>query len=201
MVTKDVAELISGYYCIVDHKNCCINDVLCFSPFNGSELSGGFLYELQFKISGILEERDQAEYERWCTMLYNMRPNFDTSYIPDDLKYLLTDKSWFLEEKTNERNEHKNGEFCGGLSVFIDGCYGIDYNPLPKLACVPIQYCPFCGIKLPSEFDQENWWEKEFKTFKWYKDHKMGEWADDYVDDCDWTEDDYPPTSNDKNSK
>ena len=72
---------------------------------------------------------------------------------------------------------------------FIEDCR--EYHPLPQLACVPIQYCPFCGVKLPPEFDQENWWEKEFKTFKWYKDHKMYEWADDYVDDDDWTAEDY----------
>ena len=56
-----------------------------------------------------------------------------------------------------------------------------------SLVMVIYIYCPFCGVKLPPEFDQENWWDKEFKTFKWDKDHKLGEWADDYVDDCDWS--------------
>jgi len=194
MGLTEVSKFIKGYYRLIDsdEKLFC-HDVLQFSPFDGSELPGGFYCELQMKISDILQKRNESESERWCAMLYKLRPSFDISYVPTDLRYLLTDKTWFFEKKSQEQREHHNGEFCGGLSVFIDGCYGIDCEPLPKLACVPIQYCPFCGVKLPPEFDQDNWWENEFKTFKWYKEHKMGEWADDYVDDCDWTEDDYPP--------
>ena len=184
MGMNDITKIISGYYCIVDPADGLIIDVLQYSPFTGKELSSGFLTELALEVTGELMRVDSPYLNTWCNMLNKMNPDFDPNLIPDDLKYLMHDKSWYYSQKQKERLEHKNGEFCRGLSPYIDSCYS--YDILPRLSVVPIQYCPFCGVKLPPEFDQENWWEKEFKTFKWYKDHKLDEWADDYVDDCDW---------------
>ena len=189
MGIKDITMSINGYACAF-YPGCNRYEVLQYSPFTGEELSCAFNWELQIMISDKLSESEEFHslLEKWCEMLYRLRPSFDERLIPDNLKYLMQDKSWYYSQKQKERLEHKNGEFCGGLSVFVDTCHSYSPN-IPKLASVPIQYCPFCGVKLPPEFNQENWWEKEFKTFKWYKDHKLGEWADDYVDDCDW---DYP---------
>lgn len=194
MTENDIATLIDGYYCICvpgpDPYEGTIDSVLKYSPFTGQELSGAFWDELKFQVLHTLSkrEKDFVSLKKFKDNLDSYTPAFNVNSIPQRLKFLVNDRKWYKIRKERDRRLHQNGKFCGEFgSCFIDGCYG--YKKLPKLACVPIQYCPFCGVKLPPEFDQENWWEKEFKTFKWDKDHKLGEWADDYVDDCDW---DYP---------
>ena len=191
---EEIATLIDGYYCICvpspDPYEGLVEAVLKYSPFTGEELSGAFLNELKFQVSWSLSKRtkDAELLKQWEDGLNDYTPTFDLNLIPQRLRFLIKDRKWYDVRKARDRASHKNGKFCGEFEgCFIDSCYS--YKKLPKLASVPIQYCPFCGVKLPPEFDQENWWEKEFKTFKWYKDHKLGEWADDYVDDCDW---DYP---------
>ena len=189
VVIDDIAKLIDGYYCILDNESHFIN-VLQYSPFSGEELQGGFLFEVRQQVGEYLLD-DDCKLEIWLSHLREDTPKFDVELIPKDKKYLIENKDWYTSLKCKQRLKHHDGEFCGEMAgCFIEDCYG--YNPLPKLACVPIKYCPFCGVRLPPEFDQEDWWEKEFRTFKWYKDHKMGEWADGYVDDHDWSEDDYP---------
>ena len=202
MGLNDIAVLIDGYYCIIsstDNQKGIVLATLKYSPFTGEELPGALVSELRDQVYDSLssDENDLNLLAQWKSHLSDYTPKFDTNLIPEKLKFLVSDGNWYAVRKERARAMHHGGNFCGELSgCFIECCYG--ETELPKLACVPIQYCPFCGAKLPPEFDQENWWEKEFKTFKWYKDHKMGEWADDYVDDCDWTEDDYPPIKEEK---
>lgn len=201
MGLDDIATLIDGYYCIVadNFQKSTVLAVIKYSPFTGEEVTGGFLSELSCQVYDSLSksEKNSSLLIQWKNHLSEYTPKFDLNLIPDRLKFLISNREWYEIRKKRERNQHKGGNFCGEFNgCFLECCYG--KGNLPKLACVPIQYCPFCGAKLPPEFDQENWWEKEFKTFKWYKDHKMGEWADDYVDDCDWTEDDYPPIKDDE---
>ena len=198
MVINEVATLMNGCYGIIDKHGGFQH--LQYSPFGGQELLGAFLHELDEKIVDELlgpDHKKSVELARWWDNEDENYPLIDAAKVPDHLQYLVTNREWYDRLIEKERADHHDGKFCWELSCFIDDCR-CDYEELPKLVCVPIQYCPFCGAKLPPEFDQENWWEKEFKTFKWYKDHKMGEWADDYVDDCDWTEDDYPPIKDDE---
>jgi len=197
MGIDEISTIIDGYYCLISTANHSgvVEAILQYSPFTGEKLSSAFLAELRFQISNSLSKRDKDNelLRQWNNHLSDYTPAFDVNLIPQRLKFLLSSRKWYDIRKYRDRAMHNGGNFCGEFAgCFIDTCYERP-DDLPKLACVPIQYCPFCGVKLPPEFAQENWWEKEFKTFKWYKDHKMGEWADDYVDDCDWTEDDYPP--------
>ncbi len=172
MGIEDIATDIKGYKCMFLSRKKNTYNVLQYSPFTGEELSCSFLWELQLEVSEALSKRERDKFllEQWCEMLYKMRPSFDINAIPDRLKFLVNDRHWFEIRKTREQSEHQGSEFCGGLSVFIDECYSYQ-SKLPKLAEVPIKFCPFCGIRLPSEFQEENWWEAWFKTFEWDKKH------------------------------
>ena len=193
MVVSDVSDIVVHNCFCIKHKNNAI-ELLQYSPFSGEELYGSFLYELKLLIceqilDGIDYKGEFREFsEQWVRNEADNDPIIDVSLLPKEFSQLVKNRDWYDELIISKRLHHKDGKFCYGLEGFISSCYGED-DVLPKLACVPIQYCPFCGVRLSAGFDQENWWEKEFKTFKWYQDRKMDEWADDYVDDCDW---DYP---------
>ena len=102
--------------------------------------------------------------------------------IDENGNYVLSRKlvqkealNWFENETKVQRQKHTNSEnlMCDGLHFLIDSLYS--EKALPLLATVPRKCCPFCGIELPQGFRTENWWEKEFKTFKWWKDRGLCE--------------------------
>lgn len=85
---------------------------------------------------------------------------FDINSIPDVLKFLLNDRDWFDKRIAKNQLRHKTDgdELCGGFSAFIDSCYGMD--ELPRIATMPINFCPYCGVELPREFQTDEWWKK-----------------------------------------
>ena len=170
MGIEDISDLVDGYYCILDEKTKEVWAVLKYSPFTGEELPGAFMDELKFQVSWSLSkrEKDKNLLDEWESHLSRYTPAFDSQLIPERLKFLINDRNWFHIRKSRDRANHKGNEFCGELNgCFIEACYGCE--KLPKLACVPIKYCPFCGVELPVEFQDYNWWEKWFKTFEWEK--------------------------------
>lgn len=174
----------NGYYQLVRTDGSAF-EFISFSPFTGEEFPSAQMWAVQDNvISYFFNRTSHQEFNELSEDLHLYSSEFDISNIPEPLKHLLTEREWFDKHISRLRKQHKNGEFCPEFSVLISTLYNSE--PREVLSMIPIKYCPFCGIALPPDFQQENWWEKEFKNFDWYKKHKMYEWADDYVDDHDW---------------
>ena len=150
---------VNGYEAIIIDDKDYYDDFIEFSPFNGTLLKNGFLWELQHKI---YDELAQAEKDvALQDMLLSKKLLtcfFNNSDVPTEYKCFLDSKEWFYEDIKKFQESHKNKSLCGALSAFIDGLYGLD--DLPLIAKVPIQYCPWCGAELDERFHQDDWFEK-----------------------------------------
>lgn len=134
-----------------------------FYPDTGEEAPMGFFWELQNEIDAILTKQDKEELLDW---LYKEKKlgtvDFNKEDIPEELKYLLNDRGWFEDNIQKYRNDHKNGEYCGGFSVFLESLW--NEKCLPSITTKPINFCPYCGVKLKGKFAKDNWynlWKSE----------------------------------------
>lgn len=173
-------------YCELLKTDGTVWHIIGFCPFTGVELQKAKIWAMQDMVYTYLRRTidEDNEFDAVYEKLHIYSSSFDENKTPERLKHLITERRWFEKHVNRLRRHHKDGKFCSSFNWFIDDQYGS--SPRDVLSMIPIKYCPFCGIALPPEFQQENWWEKEFKNFDWYKKHKMYEWADDYVDDHDW---------------
>jgi hypothetical protein len=133
-------------------------DAIEFSPWSGDELPNAFMWELQHKLYEVLSKNEE-EYAELDKLDGFLTSKFNPNSVPEELKFLLSDKNWFVEQIEKNRSEHiGNSAFCGGFSAFLDSCYGM--VTLPEITNVPITFCPFCGAELPPEFHTDEWWRK-----------------------------------------
>lgn len=175
----------NGYYQLV-RTDGSVSDFIYFCPFTGEEFPTAKLLAVQDEIYSYLRQiiESDDEFDELCNNLHLYNSSeFDIVDTPESLRHLLAEREWFDKLIKWWRNMHKNGWTCPGFHGFIRGQYGS--FPMDILSLLPINYCPFCGIALPAEFQQEYWWEKEFKNFDWYKKHKMFDWAEEPVDGMD----------------
>lgn len=156
MVNKEVTltKIINGYEFILMADGAIYTDAIEFCPYSGKECAKGFLWELQHQIYDILIKSDQ---EVLLTKLFSkgfLTSQFNFSDMPIELQSLLEDKKWFYEKIYANQHEHKGHEFCGGFSAFLDSLYG--EKVLPPIARDSILFCPFCGIRLGSSFQNDH---------------------------------------------
>lgn len=175
MVIDEVAVQLNCYYFIREFSHRTegeiFNQVMYFSPFDGRELEGALKWQVQEEFFQKLHRSTRTDEELSDIIKSKnlLNQDFDFRQLPLPLKKLLESRQWFDLYLHRQRQMHTNNhdKLCEGLSAFISCRYG--EKKLPKLSQVSIEYCPFCGTKLPSEFQKEDWWSKEFKTFNWDK--------------------------------
>lgn len=158
MVSKTVppTTIVNGYEFIRMADGNIYPDAIEFCPYSGKECPNSFLWELQHQIHEILAKRNQ---EALLLKLFDKKllsSQFNFINIPPQLKFLLTDKKWFYDKICVNKNDHKEHELCGGFASFLDSLYS--ETVLPPITRKPIQFCPFCGIRLKSGFNEDNWW-------------------------------------------
>ena len=166
---RDVIRIINGYSYIITSTGE-YEDVIEFSPWSGKELTNGFMWELQHKLYDILRKNENGMItpveDLYCNTKESekieslLTSKFNPDSVPDNLKFLFNNRDWFNEIIAKNRLDHTNDgdRFCGGFSAFIDSCYGME--ELPRIVTIPINFCPYCGIKLPPEFQTDEWWKK-----------------------------------------
>ena len=138
-------------------------DAIEFYPDTGEEAPMGFLWELQHEIDAILTRQDKNELLDWMYKEKKLGTvDFNLEDILEELKYLLDGRGWFEEKIQKYRDDHKSGQYCGGFSVFLESLW--NEKRLPPITTKPINYCPYCGIKLKGKFTKSNWynlWKSE----------------------------------------
>jgi hypothetical protein len=165
----EIVNIVNGYSYLA-FSNGKYEDAIEFSPWNGSELPGAFMWEFQHQLYDILQKNENGELQKYSEFFCELSDikkikglltsEFDLDSIPANLRFLLTKREWFNQRITDAKKQHKPGqqEYCGGFSAFLDSCYGM--MELPFITKVAIGFCPYCGITLPPEFQTDEWWRK-----------------------------------------
>ena len=154
---------INGSDFIGEADNDIYTDAIEFYPDTGEEAPMGFFWELRHEIDTILTKQDKDDLLDW---LYKDKKfgtaDFNMEDIPEKLKYLVNDRRWFDKKIQKERDKHIKGKYCGGLSSFLEEFWSAKH--LPPITTKPINFCPYCGVKLKEKFAKDNWynlWKSE----------------------------------------
>jgi hypothetical protein len=166
---SEVVKIVNGYSYLA-FPNGEYEDAIEFSPWDGSELPNAFMWEFQHQLYDLLQKNENGEFPKHSEFFCELSDikkvkglltsEFDPDSIPAKLGFLLAKRDWFDQRITDARKQHTPGqqEYCGGFSAFLDSCYGM--KELPIVTKVAISFCPYCGIRLPPEFNTDEWWEK-----------------------------------------
>jgi hypothetical protein len=181
--------------------SCKLVVPLYFCPWCGNELGQAFFCSLKNKIS-LSTEEDLSVFESHF--------NFETD-IPRELDHFYDSQNRWKEERINERLEHDSKETCYSLKDDVEQDAPVVYHAnirafgiigrkkfsrmetieslekiKKKASFVAINYCYYCGAKLPDRLDEtltkilqneyglESWKDykkapHEFHTDEWWK--------------------------------
>ena len=151
-----IAKTINGYEFICMADGSLYPDAIEFYPHSGKECANGFFWELQHEVYDILLRSNQEVLLKELLSKNFLCDQFNFANIPSQLRFLLENQEWFYKKIYINQNKHKAKGFCGGFASFIDSLY--NETKLPPIAKKPIQFCPFCGVKLGIDFNKNDWW-------------------------------------------